>query len=272
VPAATRSRRLYCRERQDPSCDQTVRRPGRTAFPAPARLASKSDPRERDRPQDCSATSAPQPARLRVPGLPRSNQLPIAPCPGPRTLRRNRETTHEGFYAGVLSDHHSTPPLTKHQSQPCGPGWTYEVARVRPEIGSRAERAVPRYLVRFPFSFLVFSLTVVLGLRLTVDCLTNRPVIALRPRLLPPPLDLLPVIVSLRCATTVSSGQNSPDVSCKESTQQYPVDDPRLSFKQQIGGSSPRQLPEAKATACVLALLVPRAWPNAVAEGHPRPP
>ena len=34
---------------------------------------------------------------------------------------------------------------------------------------------------------LVLSFVVVLGLRLTVDCFTNRPVIALRPRL--PPLD-----------------------------------------------------------------------------------
>jgi hypothetical protein len=29
------------------------------------------------------------------------------------------------------------------------------------------------------------------------------------------------------------------NVSCKESTQQYPVDDPLLSCKQQVGGSSP---------------------------------
>jgi hypothetical protein len=44
-----------------------------------------------------------------------ANQLLIAPRPGLRTLRTNRETTHEGFYAGVLSDHPGTPPLTKHQ-------------------------------------------------------------------------------------------------------------------------------------------------------------
>ena len=30
-----------------------------------------------------------------------------------------------------------------------------------------------------------------------------------------------------------------PDVSCKETTRQVPVDDPRLSCKQQVGGSSP---------------------------------
>ena len=29
------------------------------------------------------------------------------------------------------------------------------------------------------------------------------------------------------------------DLSCKDSTQQYPVDDPPLSCKQQVGGSSP---------------------------------
>ena len=30
-----------------------------------------------------------------------------------------------------------------------------------------------------------------------------------------------------------------PDVSCKNHTRQYAVDDPRLSCKQQVGGSSP---------------------------------
>ena len=30
-----------------------------------------------------------------------------------------------------------------------------------------------------------------------------------------------------------------PDVSCRESTRRYVVDDPRLSCKQQVGGSSP---------------------------------
>jgi hypothetical protein len=30
-----------------------------------------------------------------------------------------------------------------------------------------------------------------------------------------------------------------PDVSCKDSTRQHAVDDPRLSCKQQVGGSSP---------------------------------
>jgi hypothetical protein len=34
-----------------------------------------------------------------------------------------------------------------------------------------------------------------------------------------------------------------PDLTCKETTRQHGVDDPRLSCKQQVGDSSPRQLP-----------------------------
>lgn len=44
-----------------------------------------------------------------------------------------------------------------------------------------------------PF-FLVLSLTVVFGLRLTVDCFTKRPLTALRPRWLPD--DFLAMFVS----------------------------------------------------------------------------
>jgi hypothetical protein len=35
------------------------------------------------------------------------------------------------------------------------------------------------------------------------------------------------------------------DVSCKETTRQYPVDGPLLSCKQQVGGSSPPSAPKA---------------------------
>ena len=44
---------------------------------------------------------------------------------------------------------------------------------------------------------LVDSLTVVLGFFLTVDCFTNRPLTALRPRF--PPLLLLPATGTSRC-------------------------------------------------------------------------
>jgi hypothetical protein len=42
------------------------------------------------------------------------------------------------------------------------------------------------------------------------------------------------------------------DLTCKDSTQQYPVDDPLLSCKQQVGGSTPpRQLPKVQVTGCL---------------------
>jgi hypothetical protein len=52
--------------------------------------------------------------------------------------------------------------------------------------------------------FLELSLTVVLGLDLTVDCFTNRPEIALRPRLTP--LLAFFVIVSSPPPSTLSPG------------------------------------------------------------------
>ena len=60
--------------------------------------------------------------------------------------------------------------------------------------GRGTGRSAPHFLPFEPLPFLL-SLIVVFGLFLTVDCLTNRPVIALRPRL--PPLDLLGMGVSL---------------------------------------------------------------------------
>jgi hypothetical protein len=97
-------------------------------------LASKSDPRERDRPARlCRNGLLPSLFGYESLASLAANQLPIAPRRGLRTLRTNRATTHEGFYAGVFSDHHGTPPLTKHPVTALQPGWTSEVARVRYE-------------------------------------------------------------------------------------------------------------------------------------------
>lgn len=73
----------------------------------------------------------------------------------------------------------------------------YEQEQTRAAPVSRPTGAAlgGRTVFYFDFlDFLVDSLTVALGLRFTVVCLTNRPVIALRPRL--PPLDLLAMTVS----------------------------------------------------------------------------
>lgn len=61
------------------------------------------------------------------------------------------------------------------------------------------------------FFFLVDSLTVVFGFFLTVDCLTKRPVAALRPRL--PPLLLLPAMCA-SCANEPLIGPPSRSVGC----------------------------------------------------------
>jgi hypothetical protein len=42
---------------------------------------------------------------------------------------------------------------------------------------------------------------------------------------------------------------NGPDLSCQESTRQHAVDDPLLSCKQQVGGSSPLASSPTRAAA-----------------------
>src|SRR5690349_13269320 len=75
------------------------------------------------------------------------------------------------------------------------------------EVGRRPQRGPPCVRTYFFLPLgLIDSLTVVLGFFLTVDCLTKRPLIALRPR--PPPLDLAamtpPLTDSHQCITDVS--------------------------------------------------------------------
>jgi hypothetical protein len=61
------------------------------------------------------------------------------------------------------------------------------------------------------------------------------------------------------------------DLTCKDSTQQYAVDDPLLSCKQQVGGSSPPASSQnRRSQACKRQRPPTRRWKRRRPDAHPR--